>query len=362
MCELVYTESNSIKRSLFSLSSVSFFAIDIFDQNFWREISETNDDELSALANRMQKTVLASRASSTVSSYLRSLRRWSLFTRQHPNIPYFPAQPTHVALYLQHILETTGSYHSVDAVFYALKWAHNIAGISSPTDNSIVQFIREGAKRILGTSQTNRKEPLTIEQLNRMVCRANLTNTLELRNICMYSLAFVGLLRFDDLIRIRRSDLTFCSDFLRINITKSKNDQLRKGNEILINDTTSPMSPVKLLKSYLSRVQIPENCTKYIFRPLIKSKSRHCLVKVDRHISYSTFREGLKSDLTGIVEDPTIYSSHSLRSGGATKAANSGVNERMIQRHGRWRSVSSKNMYIDDSIDRKLEVSKAIQQ
>ena len=157
MCELVYTESNSIKRSLFSLSFVSFFAIYIFDQNFWREISETNDDELSALANRMQKTVLASRASSTVSSYLRSLRRWSLFTRQHPNIPYFPAQPTHVALYLQHYIYIyiyiyigkiywTSSYHSVDAVFYALKWDHNIAGISSPTDNSIVLFFGEGGK------------------------------------------------------------------------------------------------------------------------------------------------------------------------------------------------------------------------
>ena len=200
------------------------------------------------------------------------------------------------------------------------------------------------------TSQTNRKEPLTIEQLSRMVCRANLTNTLELRNMCMYSLAFIGLLRFDDLIRIRRSDLTFCSDFLRINITKSKNDQLRKGNEILINDTISP-------------IRRPLNCSSHICREFRSPRtvpsisSRHCLVKVDRHISYSTFREGLKSDLTGIVEDPTIYSSHSLRSGGATKAANSGVNERMIQRHGRWRSVSSKNMYIDDSIDRKLEVS-----
>jgi hypothetical protein len=44
-----------------------------------------------------------------------------------------------------------------------------------------------------------------------------------------------------------------------------------------------------------------------------------------------------------------MYSSHSLRTGGASKAANSGLNDRLIQRHGLWKSVSSKNMYIDDS-------------
>lgn len=310
----------------------------------------------------MKKTVLASRASSTVTAYCRSLKQWKLFTESHSNIGYFPAKPAHVAMYLQHILETKGSYHSVDAAFYAINWAHNIAGVPSPTNNSIVNFIREGAKRLLGTAQTNRKQPLSIEQLNLMISNANLTNTLELRNVCMYSLAFVGLLRFDDLIRIKRSDLFFYPDFLKILITKSKNDQLRKGNEVLISESSSPTSAIKLLKLYLTRVQIPEECQKYIFRPLVKRKSQHSLIKDNRHIGYTTFRENLKSNLAGVVEDTSVYSSHSLRSGGATTAANSGSNDRLIQRHGRWRSVSSKNMYIDDNIVNKLEVSKTIQQ
>ena len=38
----------------------------------------------------------------------------------------------------------------------------------------------------------------------------------------MYSLAFAGLLRFDDLIRIRRSDLVFHLDHLEISIAKIK--------------------------------------------------------------------------------------------------------------------------------------------
>ena len=47
---------------------------------------------------------------------------------------------------------------------------------------------------------------------------------------------------------------------------------------------------------------------------LVKSKSSHSLIAIDRHISYSIFREHLKSDLFGIVDDPSKFGSHSLRS------------------------------------------------
>ena len=109
-------------------------------------------------------------------------------------------------------------------------------------------------------------------------------------------------------------------------------------------------------------MQIPDNCNKFIFRPLVKSKSSHSLIAIDRHISYSTFTEHFKSDLLfGIVDDPSKFGSHSLRSGGATRAANAGIEERLIQRHGRWRSVSSKNLYMDDALSKTLEVSNVIQ-
>ena len=171
----------------------------------------------------------------------------------------------------------------------------------------------------------------------------------------MYSLAFAGLLRFDDLTRIRRSDLVFHSDHLEISIAKSKNDQLRKGNVVLISDSLSDTSPVQLIKLYLFRLQIPDDCNKFIFRPLVKSKSSHSLIAINRHISYSTFRERLKSDLFGIVDDPSKFGSHSLRSGGAAsaRAANASIEERLIQRYGRWRSVSSKNMYMNDALSKK---------
>ena len=119
------------------------------------------------------------------------LYSWKSFATRY-NFRYFPAEPTAVALYLQHIIETTKSYHAVDAAYYAISWAHNLAGLASCSENAIVKSVREGAKRLLGTAQINRKEPLTLDQLNLLIRKADLTNGLALRNVCMYSLAFAG--------------------------------------------------------------------------------------------------------------------------------------------------------------------------
>ena len=51
---------------------------------------------------------------------------------------------------------------------------------------------------------------------------------------------------------------------------------------------------------------------------------------------------------------------HSLRAGGASAAANAGVNDRCWKRHGRWKSETSKDGYAADSLERRLEVSKKL--
>ena len=50
----------------------------------------------------------------------------------------------------------------------------------------------------------------------------------------------------------------------------------------------------------------------------------------------------------------------SLRSGGATAAANAGVHDRLFKRHGRWRSETAKDGYVKDKLDALLSVSKSL--
>ena len=59
-----------------------------------------------------------------------------------------------------------------------------------------------------------------------------------------------------------------------------------------------------------------------------------------------------------IVTDISAIGTHSLRSGGATAAANTGV--RLFKRHGRWASESAKDGYVQDCLSSRLSISKAL--
>ena len=97
--------------------------------------------------------------------------------------------------------------------------------------------------------------------------------------------------------------------------------------------------PVFLLKEYLKRLDFSSDFSELIFRPLVKTKSSYKLVQVDKHISYATFRGQLSKSLQSIVPNPSVFGTHSFRSGGASRAANSGVSDRVFQRHmGKCRS------------------------
>ena len=55
--------------------------------------------------------------------------------------------------------------------------------------------------------------------------------------------------------------------------------------------------------------------------------------------------------------NPKNFGMHSLRSGGATAAANFGVPDRLFKKHGRWRSETAKDGYIKDTLKDGLSVS-----
>ena len=59
---------------------------------------------------------------------------------------------------------------------------------------------------------------------------------------------------------------------------------------------------------------------------------------------------------------PDIFdsSTHFLRAGGVSAAANAGVPDRVFQRHGRWKSVSAKNGYINDNLETRFSVSQLL--
>ena len=88
-----------------------------------------------------------------------------------------------------------------------------------------------------------------------------------------------------------------------------------------------------------------------------KSKKTYLPRKKDTPISYSTMWSTLLSYLKELGLQEKLFSTHSLRRGGATSAANDDVNDRLFQKHGRWKLVGAKDGYVEDNLNSLLSVS-----
>ena len=93
------------------------------------------------------------------------------------------------------------------------------------------------------------------------------------------------------------SHIRFFEGFMIIKVDKSKTDQLRQGDEVVIAQSEGNVCPVFLLKEYLKKLEISLDSSEFIFRPLVKTKSSFKLVQVDKHISYATFGGQLTKSL-----------------------------------------------------------------
>ena len=78
-------------------------------------------------------------------------------------------------------------------------------------------------------------------------------------------------------------------------------------------------------------------------------------------MSYSHANKLVKKELKSEVLDLSLYSLHSLRSGGALSVAALEIPDHMLQRQGGWRSTQAKNNYIQKSLDFLLLVTRKIQ-
>ena len=113
------------------------------------------------------------------------------------------------------------------------------------------------------------------------------------------------------------------------------------------------------MERYFRRGESESTHKGFVFRGVTPTKAGERLRKTGR-LSYTRLRELLLSKISQLGYDPTLFSMHSLRAGGATAAANAGVEDRLFKRHGRWKSETAKDGYVKDSVERRLEVSKQL--
>ena len=139
----------------------------------------------------------------------------------------------------------------------------------------------------------------------------------------------------------------------------SKTDQYRDGAWVPIARTHSKVCPVAMMERYFYLADIHGDSDKHLFSGLSSTKEGYQL-RASGGISYTRVRELVLGKIAAIGLDPKQFGLHSLRSGGASAAANAGVPDRWFKRHGRWRSENAKDGYVKDKLVNRLSVSKNI--
>lgn len=89
----------------------------------------------------------------------------------------------------------------------------------------------------------------------------------------------------------------------------------------------------------------------YVFQGILSTKSGESLRKVG-NLSYTRVRELMLRKIASLGYNVSQFGMHSFHAGGATAAANAGMQDRLFKRHGRWRSEIAKDGYVKDSVQK----------
>lgn len=303
--------------------------------------------------------LLQSRADNTVKKYHSSFALFEKYCVQN-NVFSKPAPPITVAMYFTRLLDEGKSDNVVSSAFYAIKWVHNINGFTDPTENSIVKQLLESAKRI-SSKPVQKKDVLTPDMFQNLCSRyKDCTDIIDLRDISMIMLAYAGFMRINEVCNLHCNDVQFKPDYLLLTVKNSKTDVYRKGSEIVIAKGTSFACPYSILSRYMSVANLTVQSDDFLFKPAFRSKNVSALINKNKKLSYTRAKECIVDKLKLVGPDLNL-GTHSLRASGATTVANSAnVSERCLKRHGRWKTETAKDGYVEDSLQSRLSVTRVL--
>lgn len=316
---------------------------------------QVNDPELQALVYLVPGVLNCSRANNTITKYECYFKQWVNWCNRFQEIVPLPAKIQHIILFIVASVQQAKSYPVIESTLMAIKYFHSVSG-HALKHSKMLEHVLEAAKRLVGKSAI-KKEPVTVDMLRRMVkvLSTSKNNLKSLRLTTILLTSFAGFLRFSECVNLRRSDIKFFATHAVLFIEKSKTDIYRVGHWLHLARLDSDLCPVNALERYCRKIKEQSNSDNFIFRALT---SAHKLRRINKSISYSSIRDQFKTILSLLGYNKALFGLHSLRSGGVTAAANLGIKDRLLMKHGRWKSANIKNNYISENLGNLLFVSK----
>ena len=279
--------------------------------------------DLKSLHEATLNNLKSSKANNTLRAYKSDFKDFGAFCAKHV-LNSLPTEPKTVSLYLTY-LSKKSKISTLRRRLVSISMIHKLKGHYLDTKHPIIVENLMGIRRVKGSKQKGKK-PILISHLKRIINVIDQQKNEEIKKLRDKTIILVGFgggFRRTELISIDHEDLEFVPEGLKINIKRSKTDQfgegMIKGLPYFDNEN---YCPVVNLKKWLEISKIKSGS---IFRRFSKGSSL-----TDKRLTDQSVVLLMKEYLTLAGIENKNFAGHSLRSGFATVAAESGADERSI--------------------------------
>ena len=299
--------------------------------------------DLKALQEETLLNLKNSKALNTVRAYKSDFNDFEFFCAKN-GFKSLPSEPKIISLYLTYLSTKDVKMSTLKRRLVSIGVIHKLKGYYIDTKHpSIIENIM-GIKRRKGSIQLSKK-PMLINILKDIINIIDQQKKEEikiLRDRSIILIGFSGGFRRNEIVSLDYDDLDFVPEGLKINLRRSKTDQFGEGFlKALPYFDNSQYCPVVSLKKWIEISKIKSGA---VFRRFSKGSKLSKNRLTDQTVAL-LIKEYLK--LTGV--DSKNYSGHSLRSGFATSAAESGAEERSIMAMTGHKSTEMVRRYIKEA-------------
>jgi site-specific recombinase XerD len=299
--------------------------------------------DIKALQEETLLNLQSSKAINTVRAYKSDFNDFGLFCSQN-GFKSLPSEPKIVSLYLTHLSTKNIKMSTLKRRLVSIGIIHRLKGHYLDTKHpSIIENIM-GIRRRKGSVQRGKK-PLLINDLKNIINVIDKEKNKEIKKFRDRSILLIGFsggFRRNEIVSLDYDDLDFVKEGLKINLKKSKTDQYGEGSvKGLPYFDNTKYCPVVSIRKWIEISKIKSGP---LFRRFTKGSN---LSEV--RLSDQTVALLIKDYLRIAGIESRNYSGHSLRSGFATSAAESGAEERSIMAMTGHKSTEMVRRYIKEA-------------
>ncbi|MDC0151254.1 tyrosine-type recombinase/integrase [Candidatus Pelagibacter sp.] len=299
--------------------------------------------DIKALQEETLLNLKSSKANNTIRAYKSDFNDFGLFCAKN-GFKSLPSEPKIVSLYLTHLSTKDAKMSTLKRRLVSIGVIHRLKGHYLDTKHpSIIENIM-GIKRRKGSIQKGKK-PLLINDLKeiiKVIDEQEKEPIKKLRDRSIILIGFSGGFRRNEIVSLDYDDLDFVTEGLKINLKRSKTDQYGEGSvKGLPYFDNSKYCPVVTIKNWIETSKINSGP---LFRRFTKGPNLSKNRLTDQSVALI-----IKNYLQLAGIDSKNYSGHSLRSGFATTAAESGAEERTIMAMTGHKSPEMVRRYIKEA-------------